>query len=697
MLRPMRVIRARPAARLLLALLLLLPAALLLAPVSRAQDVPKLQGRLTDQAGVFDSGTRAQAEDAIAKLDGEGINLYALFVESTGGATITAYADEVASTNSLGGNDALLVVAMTERTDAMWVGSLLDAVSNDEIDSILAERVEPQLRDGNYAAAVGGAATGLAAAKSGTTPTPSGQPAPSGDASWIGILFGLALLAVGVWLVWRWVAGWRAGHLEAEERDRRTGQLAREANRLLIETDEELRHDEQELGFAVAEFGKEEAEPFREALAQARAELQAAFKVRQQLDDEVPEDPPTRERLLNEIVARCKKAQELVGVQTEHFRQLRDLQRRAPEVLAELRTGIDRLEARRTAAGEALASIRARSPGSARTIAGNLEEAGKRLALARELVGAGEKSGGTDREATIRAVRGAQEATAQATSLIEAVEKMRASLDEASGKLNDELAAAEADLRTAQQALASGGSGAADQAQAANVAEAEAKLASAQQAAAGEQPDLVMAYRLAREAHAAADAALAAIREGAERRSKAEASASAAIAAAETSVAHAGDFIDARRAAVGRTARTRLAEAQRRLEEARAVMERDPAAAADGARQAARLADEAQQLAATDYERSGLGGGVVIGGQPYGQSGSGWGDTFSGALIGSIIGSVLSGGSRRGGWGGWGGIGPGRSRGGGGFGGFGGGFGGGRSIGGGGFGGGGGRSRGGGW
>ena len=71
------------------------------------------------------------------------------------------------------------------------------------------------------------------------------------------------------------------------------------------------------------------------ALAAAREELKNAFRIRQQLDDGVPEEPPQREQMLNQVVAHCDKAHELVEAQTKRFQELRDLERRAPEVLAE--------------------------------------------------------------------------------------------------------------------------------------------------------------------------------------------------------------------------------------------------------------------------------------------------------------------------------------------------------------------------
>ena len=74
--------------------------------------------------------------------------------------------------------------------------------------------------------------------------------------------------------------------------------LARDANRLLIETDDAVRDAEQELGFAEAQFGATEVEAFRAALREASGQLQGAFAARQRLDDNEPEDEATRAALL---------------------------------------------------------------------------------------------------------------------------------------------------------------------------------------------------------------------------------------------------------------------------------------------------------------------------------------------------------------------------------------------------------------
>src|SRR5918999_1701884 len=179
-----------------------------------AQDVPALDDRITDLAGVLSAEDRDVAEDAIAELEADAnIQLFALFVDTTGDVTVTDYAEEVAAASSLGGNDALVVVAIDDRRDAMWVGDLLDEASDAEIDAILAEQVEPRLADGEWGAAIAAAAEGLsAAAGAGAAPPveepgpqPEPQPADGGEFPWA--IVGVILLGIGAFVLWRY---WQA-------------------------------------------------------------------------------------------------------------------------------------------------------------------------------------------------------------------------------------------------------------------------------------------------------------------------------------------------------------------------------------------------------------------------------------------------------------------------------------------------------
>jgi hypothetical protein len=403
--------------------------------------------------------------------------------------------------------------------------------------------------------------------------------------------------------------------------------------------------------------------------------------------------------MLNEILALCERARERVEAHTERFRQLRDLERRAPEVLAETERRAAHLTDRIPGVEAAIATLVAEASGSSRAVHGNVGEARKRIDLAsRGVVDGRAALERGDRAGAGRAAKASQDALQQASALLDAVDREAAALEEARMGLDAALAQARTDMDAAIDAFGRGD----DPDQADELAEARAKLATAQEAAAGSPRDVVTAYRLAREAEAAADGVVARIRQGEERRSRELAAAHAAIRAAELSVDRAGEFVAGRHHGVGRRARTALSEADAALERARALADADPRAAVAEAQRAGQLADAAYRRAHADFTTAndaGWGGTVVIGGEPFSMGRrSGWGEDVGGAILGGIIGSILSGGGRRGG--GWGGGFGGGGFGGGGFGGFGGGggggFGGGRSFGGG-FGGGGGRARGGGW
>src|SRR3954451_2740007 len=110
--RPSRA-RRRPGA---IALLVVGLGLLLTASVTAASP-PVLTGAVTDQTGVLASG-RSQIDAAQRALFGDtGIQLYVLFVRSTDGAEISTFAQQTGERNNLGSRDALLVVALEDRTD----------------------------------------------------------------------------------------------------------------------------------------------------------------------------------------------------------------------------------------------------------------------------------------------------------------------------------------------------------------------------------------------------------------------------------------------------------------------------------------------------------------------------------------------------------------------------------------------------
>ena len=674
--------------------------------------MPQLRDSVTDDADVLSTDEEAQVADALSRLrDERDVQLFVAFVDTTDPETVTDFTQATAEQNSLGGNDALLLVSIGERSDALWVGPSLDAVTDDEIDDILGV-AEDVLADGDFAGAMIAAAEALGEATTSEavtvppattapiTPQPEpgdGAESPTGGLNLVPLL-AVLLIAGGVFLVGRtFIMRRNAAKADAAERDR----LSREANRALLATDEAVRDADQEIGFAEAQWGETEAAPYREALARAREELRAAFAVRQRLDDSEPDTPEQRRQMLQEIVGRTTAANQLLAAQVARLAALRDLERTAPDQLAALPAAIDGLRARHAQAGATLARLEASyAQAAVASVTGNLVEADKALATAAGEADRGRTLPDARRADMVVALRRAQGATTSATRLIDAVDHLARTLDDAATRLPQELAAAAADVATARAGVTRvasspalppppGGQGVPAQDTGAALAAAARLLGDARRAAETRPLDPLAALEQATAANAAADTIVAGIQATEVQRQRRLQVAASAIATARGRVDRAIDYITTRRHGVGREARTRAAEAEARLADAERLAATDPEAAVTVAQRAVQLADEAYGIAAREFGAWNAGSGPVAG--PYVRRGGSAGADIAGAIIGGIIGGVLSGGGRGSGWGGssWGGGGrsggggfglPRGPLGGGGFGGGGGGGGGGGRV-----------------
>jgi uncharacterized membrane protein YgcG len=669
----------------LLGMLLALAAILAVGTPSaaRAAEIPRLQGTITDQVGVI-GDRRDEVLGALDSVrDKQGVQVFVLFVKSTDDMTVTDFVDETARSNSLGADDALVVVAIDDRSDAIWVSDSLP-ISDSELNGIIAGTLEPALRGGDFpgaviatAEALGAAATpGAPSEKPGFTapPIPDGGQTGGGGLD-LGVLLAIVALGAGIVIVAVWLAGRLAALRETGERDRRLARLARDANGRLIAADDRVRTADQETGFVEAEFGEEEAKPFRAAVADAGSQLRAAFALRQRLDDNEPEDPPTRESMLNEIVAATARANEALDKQAARVEQLRSLERDAERILAGLPAQIEPVESRLAAAEATVGSFAVYAPSGWQAVKGNAAEARKGLDGARSAMARGLAAVATDRSKAAREIAVAQRGIAGATAMLDAIDKLAGTLKAAAVGLAGDLEAAAHDLADVRAAMADRGSSRADE-----LARAEGVLAAAHETASARPLDPIEAARQASVARAHAAQLLAAVRADAQQAARLAAAVEASISAARAQVDRAGDFIATRRAGVQRRARTRLAEAERLLASAVAQRETDPKEAVAQAQQASQLAVEAYNLADDDFTR-----------WDSGRPPRGGGSDLGAAVLGGIIGGILSGGGRGGGWGGspWGSPGPGAGGGGpfggggSGWGGGGGGIGGGHSAGGG--------------
>jgi hypothetical protein len=351
--------------------------------------------------------------------------------------------------------------------------------------------------------------------------------------------------------------------------------------------------------------------------------------------------------MLEELVIRCERSQRALDAEGDRFEQLREVERRAPELLAAMPARLAELEQELEAARIDDAALAAYAESNRAPVAGHVVEAEKRLAVARQAIAEG--SAAVEKGDTILAGRGARLAEGslgQAKDLIAAVRNLRHSLDESRARVAAELDQAEPELARAEGSMAGGAAGGASLA--ARLAEAKQLVASARERLAQPQPDVVGALADATRANEIGDELLAGLRTAQETAARSAAALEGAVRDAQLAISRASDLVATRRSGIGGQARTRLVEAERRLDAAVSLGPTDPAAALVEAQAAARLANESYREASRDIGGSGMGGG--IGGPTVGGGGS----DLAGAIIGGILGGIISGGGRGGGLGGTG-------------------------------------------
>lgn len=635
-------------------------------------DVP---AQLTDDADVLDPSAESQVEDSLDQLrSAEGTQLFVVYVSSFDGVQQGQWAQATAEASGLGTGDALFAVAVDDRRYGYWVPDdfpLTDA----EIEQLLVSDVDPLLSQDDWDGAAVALADGLAGDGGG-----SGDGGSGSGLGTVAVVGGIAAVAGGAYLVSR-SRRRRQGPPPTQRLERPdphagvpTEQLEGQASTALLELDEAVKTSRLDLDYARLQYGQEAVAGFAEALAASEQDLARAFSLRQQLDDEHPEDEPTKRRMVTEMLQLTAAADARLDEQAEAFDRLRDLERTAPQALDALASRATALRGRLPAEEERFTALQRRYAAAALApVADNLAQARARLdAAEQEITEARDEIAAGRPGAAVGDIRVAEDALAQTGTLMDAVARLGTDLQAAEARVAQVRAETEEDLAEAR-ALVAGGTGSGLRPQ---VARAEAALTAADAAlrpADGGLPDPMAALRQLEEADIALEQALAVARDAEERVRRAAASLDQALLTARSGIAAAGDFISTRRGAVGPEARTRLAEAQRHLDLAVAQGRTDPVGGLREAQLAGALAQEALQRAQSDVAGWGGGGygpGDFGGGYGPGGFGGGYGGGRGGVDLGSLVlGGILFGGGRgAGGYGGsyGGGVGGGSFGGGGG-------------------------------
>jgi uncharacterized membrane protein YgcG len=623
---------ARAAVILAFVLLVAVLVALALPAVAPAEKPFRLGSQIEDPAGVL-AGEEESVATAIKALQTAGqVQLWVVYVDTFSGMTAQDWADATARKSDLGLNDVLLAVAVKDRAYAYSVDQDFE-LSQSQMDAVMVQKVEPALQDDQWAAAAVGAATGmlqevldkpLADLTSIPETIASETSKVVNTVVWtmiVVVIVIISLVALALVLLTRRSS--RQKKAAAGPPPVPLEELRRQANAALVETDDAVKTSTEELGFAVAEFGDEQAAPFKAALDTAQAGLDQAFRLRKQLEE--TEDEAAQRDLLTQILQHTEAANAGLDAEADRFDKLRDLQRNAPAALDRLEKQASELEARRPEVERALAELSGVFAATAvAPVATAPADAAARLEFARQQIAGGREdlTGGRQSDAAVASLA-AEGAVGQAQELLDSVERLRQELSQAQALIDEAIAETRRDIAEAQ---AAGGPELQPL-----VATAEAAVGAAADAAGptgGRDP--LGALRRLKDADDALEKALQQVRDEQARRAKAAASYDRTAGAARSALASADDFIRTHRGGVDAGPRTTLAEARRELQRAEQLGSTDPRAAAQHAARAQELADDAfttaqQQTGQAAGPGAGMIAGMVIGGILAQRMGGGFG------------------------------------------------------------------------
>lgn len=416
-----------------------------------------------------------------------------------------------------------------------------------------------------------------------------------------------------------------------------TTELGQRAGSALVELDNDVRSSTNELAFAEAQFGIEATRAFKATLDGAAQQLSQAFTIQQQLGSDAPED--VRRRGLIQILELCGAAEAALDSQTEALQQLRSLQDRAPEVLAELDQRAGELAARLPAARDALNRLGATYPATAlTTVARAPEQAEALLGSVQQSVAEGRaRVQADDRATAVAYARTAEDALQQVGQLLDMVARAGETLADAAGRLDSEIAELTSDVSDAGRLAPD------DTSLAPVVQRAQSAIEAGTAARTGGDPIAALAELAA--AQRDLDAALAPRREQEQVQVRVVGRLTTQLGAAEAAVRQANDYIETHRGAVGPAARSWLAGAVEALQRARSLQASQPDEALSAATAAVDGASGALRQAQDDVGRWRQG----YPGPPPGRPG---GIDPGSLVLGGILNQVLGGGSSRGGWGG---------------------------------------------
>jgi len=442
-------------------------AALMVFPAAAAQADPPVTipggTYIIDNANVLGS-KKADVQAAITKLQQQqGITLFVVYVNSFDGTAPTDWATAVANQKQFGQHDAILAVAVKDRKYALLANT--SVISKAKNDNVQKNAVVPQLGKDDWAQAAIDTAAALGDAAGGGS---GNVPNPTGGFVALGVGGAVVLGGAGTALAIRSKRKKAAAEATAKgygpdgkALDPNAGmtiaELRSKAGSLLIAADDAIKNSEHDIGFAQASYGDEAVKPYQAALNQAKVHLSESFKLQQQLDDEIPDTIDEQRQWLGEIIKRSEDANAALDAEKKSFDELRELERTAPQVIAQVRADAAQAGTAIASSEQTLSVLAGKYADSAlATVRDNVQQAQERLAFVGTAADdADAKLGSGDTANGALSVKAAEEALLQCNVLLEAIGKTEKNINDAAATLSTALPEALTDLERAKSMVAS--------------------------------------------------------------------------------------------------------------------------------------------------------------------------------------------------------------------------------------------------
>lgn len=301
------------------------------AQAATAAEPESLDGQtVVDTTGLLDDVAAVETEVRNASAEGPD-NVYVMIIDSFEGADSITFANTVAQESGVAFNSIIAVVATDD--DGRYGVAVGSDVENS--DSTIQSAVEDDLVPGILSGNSGQAGDAIVAFADRLATAP-GESAQQGGMTILIALIVIIVIVIVIVIVVKVRKRNRARKaqqaLEAELEE-----LKKRADIALVHLDETVRQSDQELQFALAQFGQEPVAKFQEALNRAKKGTQEAFTLQQQLDDAFPDTEQEQRDWNARILEIAETSQAELGEHADDFERLRDLEKNAPQVIEGLK------------------------------------------------------------------------------------------------------------------------------------------------------------------------------------------------------------------------------------------------------------------------------------------------------------------------------------------------------------------------